>query len=55
MTTLFSRESFHILFIVIPNLLPLLSWIVWDLVQRGRSWLTRRQARNTPQQKSQEK
>lgn len=50
MTTLFSDVSLgvlsQLLFIVILNLIPLLVWAAWDLEQRRRSWLSRRQSRN---------
>jgi len=50
MTTLFSDVSLSVLnqlfFIVILNLIPLLIWAVWDLEQRRRNWLSRRQSRN---------
>jgi len=32
-----------LLFIFILNLVPLSIWAVWDLEQRWRSWLSRRQ------------
>jgi hypothetical protein len=51
MTKLFPAVSLtvlnQLLFIVIFNLIPLLIWVVWDLDQRRRSWLSRRQARNS--------
>ena len=50
MPTLFSDLSLsalnQILFIFILNLIPLLTWIAWDLVQRRRSWLSRRHGRD---------
>ena len=35
-----------LLFIFILNLVPLSIWAVWDLEQRWRSWLSRRQAKH---------
>ena len=50
MTTLFSDVSISVLsqllFIVILNLIPLLIWAAWDLEQRRRNWLSRRQGRD---------
>jgi hypothetical protein len=36
----------QLLFIVILNLIPLLIWLAWDLDQRRRNWLSRRQSRD---------
>jgi hypothetical protein len=51
MTTLFSDVSLSALnqlfFIVLLNLIPLLIWAAWDLEQRRRNWLSRRQSRDT--------
>jgi hypothetical protein len=50
MTRLFSDVSISVLsqllFIVILNLIPLLIWAAWDLEQRRRNWLSRRQGRD---------
>ena len=50
MTTLFPYVSLSALnqlfFIVLLNLIPLLIWAVWDLEQRRRNWLSRRQSRD---------
>jgi hypothetical protein len=50
MTTLFPDISLSVLnqllFIVILNLIPLLIWAAWDLEQRRRNWLSRRQGRD---------
>ena len=50
MTTLFSDVSISVLsqllFIVILNLIPLLIWAAWDLEQRRRNWLSRRQGKD---------
>ena len=40
-----------LLFIFILNLVPLSIWAVWDLEQRWRSWLSRRQARHAAQRR----
>ena len=50
MTTLFSDVSLSVLnqllFIIVLNLLPLLIWAAWDLEQRRRNWLSRRQGKD---------
>jgi hypothetical protein len=50
MTTLFSDVSISVLsqllLIVMLNLIPLLIWAAWDLEQRRRNWLSRRQGRD---------
>lgn len=50
MTNLFAGASVHVLnqllLIIIVNLIPLLIWAGWDLEQRRRSWLSRRQSRH---------
>jgi hypothetical protein len=50
MAKLFSDLSLsalnQLLFIVILNLIPLLIWLAWDLDQRRRNWLSRRQGRD---------
>jgi hypothetical protein len=51
MTSLFPDVSLSVLnqlfFIVLLNLIPLLIWAAWDLEQRRRDWLSRRQNRDT--------
>ena len=51
MTTTFSDVSLSVLnqlfIIVLLNLIPLLIWAAWDLEQRRRNWLSRRQSRDT--------
>lgn len=54
MTTFFSDVSLsdlnHLSFIIIPNLMPLLIWAAWELGQRRRSWLSRRQGKEEARQ-----
>ena len=55
MSTLFpnlSLSEMNLLhFIVILNLIPLSIWAAWDLEQRRRNWLSRRQARHAAQRR----